>query len=190
MNLTLGNVNVVGPSGSGKSTFARKLAAKVGLRYIELDALFWKPNWQEPSDDEFFPKLESALSENGWVLDGNYNRTTPIKWRTVNTVIWLDYSFLRALLQVTKRALGRSLTKRELWPGTGNRESFRRALLNKDSIILWVINTHARVRHRYELAMTDPEYSHIKFIRLRSPREARRFLKGVLSQKMSDQIQS
>ncbi len=72
--------NVVGSSGSGKSTLARAIAQALQLPYVELDALFWKPDWQESSDDEFLPKLAQALAGDEWVLDGNYSRTTSIKW--------------------------------------------------------------------------------------------------------------
>jgi len=40
-------INVVGTSASGKSTFARMLAQKLQLDYIELDDLFWLDDWQE-----------------------------------------------------------------------------------------------------------------------------------------------
>ncbi|MCG8379852.1 MAG: (d)CMP kinase, partial [Proteobacteria bacterium] len=67
-------INVVGSSGSGKSTVAKKLAARINAPYVELDALNWKPNWTESTDDELFPDLESALAGDAWVLDGNYTR--------------------------------------------------------------------------------------------------------------------
>ena len=40
---------------------------------------------------------------NDWVLDGNYTRTTSIKWKEVDMVIWIDYSFLRTLFQAIHR---------------------------------------------------------------------------------------
>ncbi len=40
------NINVVGTSGSGKSTLARRLAHRLELPWIELDRLYWRPNWQ------------------------------------------------------------------------------------------------------------------------------------------------
>ena len=72
-------INVLGTSGSGKSTFSKKLADKLNVPYVQLDELFWKPNWTESSDEELFPKLEKAVSSDEWVLDGNYTRTIPIK---------------------------------------------------------------------------------------------------------------
>ena len=91
----LKRINIIGASGSGKSTFGKNLAGVLSIDYIEMDALFWGKNWSVPSDEVFFPKVKSALDKDAWVLDGNYNRTTPIKWEKVDTVIWLDFSFTR-----------------------------------------------------------------------------------------------
>ena len=59
-------INVVGTSGSGKSTFSRMLAAKLSYPHLEMDAMFWKPNWQESSDEVFFAKLKGSLSQERW----------------------------------------------------------------------------------------------------------------------------
>ncbi len=175
----LARVNVVGTSGSGKSFFSKKLAEKLGHAQIEMDRLFWLPNWTLPKDEDFFRKLEIALAGEYWILDGNYDRTLPIKWARATTVVWIDYSRTRTLLQAIRRAITRSLTREELWPETGNRESFARTFLSKESILLWTWRTHANIIQRYEARMTDPEFSHIKFVRIRSPSEARGFLESV-----------
>ena len=51
------NINVVGTSGSGKSTLARRLAHRLELPWIELDRLYWRPNWQGAPDEAFSPPL-------------------------------------------------------------------------------------------------------------------------------------
>jgi len=171
-------INVVGTSASGKSTFGRQLAIKLDIPFIEMDEVFWGADWREPPDTEFFPKLEAALSGKSWVLDGNYTRTIPIKWKDIDLVIWLDYSFSRILYQSITRAINRSYTKNELWPNTGNRESFRK-LVSKDSIVLWMIRGYPRNRTKYLKAMTNPDLSHIEFIRLKSPKHARKFIESL-----------
>ena len=82
------NINVVGTSGSGKSTLARRLAHRLELPWIELDRLYWRPNWQGAPDEAFFAAIAAATATPGWVLDGNYNRSRSVKWRAVDLVIW------------------------------------------------------------------------------------------------------
>ena len=60
---TAKNINVVGTSASGKSTFSKALAAKLNVKYIEMDELFWKPNWQESNNSEFLPKVQAASTD-------------------------------------------------------------------------------------------------------------------------------
>jgi len=172
-------INVVGTSGSGKSTFARELAELLNLPCYEMDQLFWKSDWQESSDDELFRKVHDVTSRPRWVLDGNYNRTNPVKWEQVQLVIWLVPSFLRTVLRVTKRTIYRSLTQEEIWPGTGNRESLRKSFFSKDSIIWWAITTYRNNRKKYSSIMSSPAYSHISFIRLSSQTGVASFLEGL-----------
>ncbi|MBJ7554486.1 shikimate kinase [Marinomonas spartinae] len=172
-------INIVGTSGSGKSTVGRMLATKLGYPYLEMDAMFWKPDWQESTDEEFFAKLEHQLLQEKWVLDGNYHRTAPIKWVNVDTVLWVDYSFTRTLYQAVKRAFLRSLSKQELWDKTGNVETFSKVFFSKDSIILWTLKTYKKNRIRYAEMINDPKYGHIKFVRIRSPKKAKQFVDGL-----------
>ena len=144
-------INVIGTSGTGKSTFAKKLSAALDIPYIEMDKIFWLPNWTEPTNEVFFEHLKRVLEAPAWVLDGNYTRTVPIKWQKVDLVIWLDYSFPRTLFQAICRAFQRAWTQEELWEGTGNRK-------------------------KYESYMNDTKFSHIRFIRIRNHVEARKFL--------------
>ncbi|WPC72270.1 shikimate kinase [Vibrio porteresiae] len=179
MNKNIRKINIIGTSGSGKSTFGRQLAAKLDIPYVEMDALYWKPNWQEPSDEEFFANLEKALQQDSWILDGNYNRTAPIKFAYVQSVIWIDYSFVRTLYQAVKRAIVRSISQQEIWANTGNKESFRKTFFSKDSIILWTLKTFKNNRVRYQALLNDPNYSHIHFVRLKSPTQAKAFLESL-----------
>lgn len=170
-------INVIGSSGSGKSTFSRKLSEKINYPYLEMDSMFWQSNWVESSNEEFFTKLTEQTSQPTWVLDGNYNRTASIKWAEVDTIIWIDYSFSRTVYQAIKRAIIRSITKKELWEGTGNVESIRKSFFSKQSIILWTLNTYKKNRIRYQKLFKDPNYQHINFIRITNPKMAKNFIK-------------
>lgn len=175
-------INVVGTSSSGKSTVSRKLSEILSIPYVEMDALFWGPNWEPTTFRELCEKLRLALNVDSWILDGNYTRTTPIKWENATTVIWLDFSFIRSLLQSLKRAIKRIIDREELWPGTGNIETLG-GLFSKDSIVLYTIKTHRRVRKKYETYIESNYYPNIQFIRLRSPKQVKSFLARVKKNK-------
>ena len=73
-------INVVGTSSSGKTTFSKSLSAILGIDHIEMDQIFWGPNWYWPNDEEFFANLKENLKKkDAWILDGNYTRTIPVK---------------------------------------------------------------------------------------------------------------
>lgn len=169
-------INIIGTSGSGKSTLGKRLARQLNVPYIDMDTLYWRPNWQGTPDEELYAKLEQLLQQSGWVLDGNYNRSRDIKWRNVDLIIWIDYGFWRTLRQAVLRAIKRARHKQELWSGTGNCESFRRSFLSRESIILWTIKTWRSNRERYARDMADPRYQHLRFVRLTSPQQADEFL--------------
>ena len=167
-------INVVGSSGSGKSTTARRISEKMGIPYLEMDAIYWKPNWQESDYGEFLENLGRELDRPAWVLDGNYGRTVACKWNNVDMVVWLDLPYWQVFYQVLTRTLKRSITQEELW--SGNRESLKQAFFEKDSVIWWSLTHLASNRRRYADAVTDPQYEHINFVRLQSRKEVTEFI--------------
>lgn len=111
-----GNILIVGPSGAGKSTLARSLAANLGLRVVEVDALAWNANWELASDDELRNRVERAIADDGWIADGNYTRIMrDTAWPRAGTVVWLDFPLRVILPRITKRAWRRWRTKELLW---------------------------------------------------------------------------
>lgn len=174
----MNKIIVIGVTGSGKSTFAKKLSSKLDIPYIQLDFLFWKPNWEQSTDEEFLAKIEKAIDKPKWILDGNYNRTNHLTWKDVDTVIWIDLPFWLTFYQIFMRCLNRAITRKELWEGTGNRESFKR-MFSRDSILLWLFKTYTSHGLRYQERMNDPKLKHIKFHRLRSRKEISDFLRNI-----------
>lgn len=183
MDINAKKINIVGTSGSGKSTFSKRLSTMLSREYIEMDALFWNENWSCPSEDVFLSRLKIALEKSEWILDGNYSNTIPVKWKNIDMVIWLDFSFSRTFFQALKRAITRIFTKEELW--AGNKETFKKTFLSKDSILLWTIKTYKRNRIQYEMMMLSEQYSHIRFIRLLSPKDCSEYLKNNIKHQAS-----
>src|SRR5215831_17862957 len=114
MKSDMARVVVIGTSCAGKTTFARALARLLSFPHIELDALHWLPNWTERSADEFCAFIAQALSQDCWVIDGNY--AADLTWSRATTVIWLNYSFSIVLWRALTRPATRADEGRNL-PG-------------------------------------------------------------------------
>lgn len=122
---------VVGSSGSGKTTMAKALSRALGVPRIELDAINWQPDWYDISvhePEEFVRRVAQAAAGDAWVIDGNYTKARQAHWPRATAFVWMDVERSVVMRQVIWRSFSRAVTKRELWPGTGNKETFRRWL--------------------------------------------------------------
>lgn len=174
MQSEMARVVIVGCSGSGKTTLAQQLAELLGAPRIELDALYWLPNWVPRPTDEFRALVAEAVSQEQWVTDGNYSAVRDLVWTRATAVIWLNYTFPTVFGRVLRRTLRRTLTHEELY--MGNRESLRRSFLSRDSILWWVITTFRRRRRQFRVLFDQPATVSYLRAEFRRPSEARRFL--------------
>jgi adenylate kinase family enzyme len=167
-------VAVMGSAGSGKSTFGRKLGAALGAPHTELDAINWRPDWVDLSKtdpDEFVRLVEVVVAADAWVIDGNYTAVRPTILRRATHLVWLDYDRSVIMPRVIRRSFVRAIDRRELWPGTGNKESFSN-WLEKGHPIRWAWDTFDRRRAAYEEMFADPRLQRLSLHRLRHPRQA------------------
>lgn len=174
-------VSVVGSSGSGKSTFGRALADAMDVPFLELDSVFHQPGWRELPTDDFRERVAGfAAASDGWVIDGNYSKVQhPVVWPRADTVIWLDVPRARVMRQVVGRSVRRVVTRQELW--NGNRERVRNLLAwdPEKSIIRWAWTRHHTFAAKFDAGRTDPRWSHLDFVRVRSRREAEALIEQV-----------
>lgn len=173
----MSRVAVVGVTGAGKTTMAETLAQRLGVMHVELDSLHWDPGWQQAPREVFRRRVAEALSGPSWVADGNYSKTRDLVWGRADTLVWLDYSRRLALGRLITRTFRRIMRREQLW--NGNRETLRGTLLSRDSLLLYLFQSHGRLRRSYPQALQDPRYAHLKVVRLRSPREADCWLTGL-----------
>ena len=167
-------IAVVGATGSGKTSLSRDLAERLSLRCVEIDALHWGPNWMPATDDVLRERVACALASRRWVVDGNYAHLSDLTLRRAELLVWLDYSFPRTAWQLLRRTFRRAMRGEELWHG--NRETFRKALASRDSILLWLVLSYGPVRHRYARLAADRTYPGLEIARFRSPAATRRWL--------------
>lgn len=163
---------VVGTSGSGKSTLARSLGARLQRPVIELDALHWGPHWTERPD--FEAQIAAAIAQPAWVIDGNYSRGRALIWPRADTIVWLDYHWVVIYWRLLWRTLRRVCGQQVLW--AGNRESWRRAFMSRDSLFVWVYQTYGRRKREYGALQRDPAWAHLRWIHLTTPAATARWL--------------
>lgn len=167
-------VSVVGTSCAGKTTLAKAISKTLDVPHIELDALYFGPNWQERPTSEFRQLVGDATAAPAWVCDGNYNVVRDIVWLRATALIWLDYSFP----VVFRRAVSRTISR--CFHGTTvcgeNRETLFKAFCTRDSILLWVLKSHWERSRHFHAELNDPGYAHLCVAHLKTPASTRQFL--------------
>jgi hypothetical protein len=115
---------ILGRTGSGKTTLARELAAALGVPHVELDSLYFGPDFSRAPLSLLRERTSAAIAGDRWVTDGNKRAVRDLVWPRADTIIWLDYpaymSFWRLAKTCAYPYLGRS-ARRPLRPveGTG-----------------------------------------------------------------------
>src|SRR3990172_8590819 len=99
---------ILGRTGSGKTTLARELAAAIGVPHVELDALYFGPNFSTVPLPVLRERTSAAIAGDRWVTDGNKSAVRDLVWPRADTIIWLDYPLAVSLWRLGKRALWRT----------------------------------------------------------------------------------
>lgn len=170
---------VIGVTSAGKSTLAERLAQKLGLEFIELDALHWEPNWVDAPDDVFRQRVAAAIAAPGWTLAGNYSVVRDLTWPRAEAVIWLDYPLPIVFWRLLTRTLRRWWTRELLW-GTNREDLWNHfKLWSDDSLFHWLFKTYWRRKREIPQFLARPEYAHLKLIHFKTPRETENWLNSL-----------
>ena len=94
---------VIGCPGAGKSTFSRELQKRTGLPLYYLDMLFWNCDKTHVTREIFDKRLADVLSQDKWIIDGNYARTLETRMKVCDTVFLLDFKVEDCILGVNLR---------------------------------------------------------------------------------------
>lgn len=164
---------VTGTSGCGKTTLGKHLSEHLGAKLVDLDEFYWLPGWKKRDDEEFFSQIKRELTANKWVVCGNYSRGRDEIWPQADMIIWLDLSLRVCLWRALKRSFDRLLRKQVCC--NGNYETFVR-LIGKESILLWIWNTHSKRKKAYSAYFANPTANR-HLIRLTNRHEVSEFIK-------------
>lgn len=176
---------VIGTSGAGKSTFAQALSNATQSPYIELDALYWGPQWQAVAPEQFRHAVMAATRGECWIADGNYSAVRDVLWSRATHVVWLNYGRWTVFSRVLWRTVGRGVMRTQL--SHGNRESLRMAFLSRDSILLWSWSTFRKNRLKFAHLRQQPDFAHLQWTEINHPSHAQAFIdqRAVQDQKHS-----
>ena len=110
-------ISVIGAPGTGKTTFASRLAAIIGARHIELDALWWAPRWTPVELPIFQDGVRDAVAGDAWVVEGYYldEAARSVVWPKAEVIVWLDLPHRASVVRALRRAVIRVLRRTELW---------------------------------------------------------------------------
>ena len=106
---------MLGTTSSGKSTFSKRLAERLGLAWVELDAFHFEPGWKEVPDEIFLARVHAALEADRWIVAGSYHIARDPIWTRADLAIWLDYPFWWIFWKLTTRTVKRWWTRELLW---------------------------------------------------------------------------
>jgi adenylate kinase family enzyme len=137
---------IASASGSGKTTLGRAVAERLGVPFLELDALVHGPHWVETPNAELRAQVEPVVRSDGWVIDNPYERKLgTLVLDAADTVVWLDLPARVWLWRLARRTTRRLVRRERLW--NGNRESLRNAFWGRESLFVFALLTH-RTRRR------------------------------------------
>ena len=157
-------------SGNGKTTLGRELARRLGVPFVELDALVHGPGWAEMPDEELVRQLEPIVAGDGWVIDGGYRgKIGDLVLASADLVVWLDLPMRVWLPRLLRRTTARLVRREPVW--NGNRETLSGAVWGRDALIPYALRMHRFGRRRYPV-----ELAAFPVVRLRTQAEVDAFL--------------
>ena len=153
---------IIGCPGSGKSTFARKLHMKTSVLLHHLDMLWWNSDKTTVSADVFDAKLQEIISDENWIIDGNYSRTLEMRLHACDMVFFFDLPIEECIEGIYKR-IG---TRREDLPWVEERV---------DEEFLEFVKSFKSEGREQIISLLD-KYRHVKLITFKSYEEADEYL--------------
>ncbi|KAI0798596.1 AAA domain-containing protein [Irpex lacteus] len=143
-------IHIVGNSGVGKSTLAQELSTLLGIPFVNLDKIFWRPGWQSLSREELRKTVTELVAQydNGWIIDGNFFFALGNLLETYATdTIWLDPPLVLYFPRVILRTFRRML-KLDPPCSPGCEETIRGVFFSRESILWWCLTNHRVSRKR------------------------------------------
>lgn len=171
---------IIGRTGSGKTTLAREIAAALQVPHVELDSLYFGPNFSTVPESVLRERVATAIKDEHWVTDGNKRAVRDLVWPRADTIVWLDYPALVSLWRLGRRALRRTASLRTEAAEAGQTRNLPRQLIAAARGVLTALRSHTGQRKEFPQLFAAAENQHLAVVRLRSPRATQRWYDRVL----------
>ena len=163
---------ITGTTCTGKTTLGRKLSRELSIKQIDLDELYFLPNWVEKKNAVFIDDVHRELENlDEWIVTGSYQ--TLLKdsvWQDASSIIWLDYPLHLILRRYFIRTYRRVFLKEKCCGD--NYETLGRTF-SKESLFLWIFKTYWHRKRRMNNWM-NTIFSHKNWIVLQSVKEEKK----------------
>lgn len=164
-------IMLIGSGGAGKSTLARKIGEKLDIEVYHLDALLWKPNWQQVSREDQRSIQEKIVQKKEWVIDGNYGGTMDIRLKAADTIIFMDIHRIICVYRALKRFFQyRSNNRPDMVEGNDEKIDLK--------FYQWIWN-YPRDKRPEILQNLEQLADEKNIVILKTPKEVRKFVSGL-----------
>ena len=157
---------ILGRTGSGKTTLARELAAAIGVPHVELDALYFGPNFSTVPLAVLRARTRAAISGDRWVTDGNKGSVRDLVWPRADTVIWLDYPLWVSLWRLGRRAIWRTGVLKSEATNRGGKAGLLKQIWLAARGVLTALRSHRGQRREYPRMFAEPKNQHLAVVQL------------------------
>jgi hypothetical protein len=84
-------VVIIGNSGGGKSVLARRLAERLALPLVEIDALLWLPGWKLAEPEIYGREHARSIADDNWIIEGLGTRASvPARLQRATHIVLID----------------------------------------------------------------------------------------------------
>lgn len=168
---------IIGPSNSGKSTLAQSIAAKKSIPCLHLDQIAHQAqtNWERRPEKAFIKDHNRFISQDHWVVDGNYSICMKQRFDRADVVIWIDPPLMGCLfrylirsfqnlpdrpgkLEGAKKEFGWGLVKYTMFNYPKNKLKYRRLLEEYNNLPVIYIRSIKELNKIYGLWETQKSW--------------------------------
>ncbi|MEV6702600.1 adenylate kinase [Streptomyces sp. NPDC051453] len=165
-------IALFGQPATGKTTLAKWLSTELGYPHTDLDGLLFTPDGPLPLE-EFRRQAAEVAQHDEWIVEGNFSKLADVVWHRADVLVWLDFPLILVLYRIVRRSLSQLAGHED--SAQARQLTWRKAFFVRRSLLRTAIRKYRRNRPRYAQQVDETADLGVQVIRLRSPREVRRW---------------